>query len=192
VPAQDQLGLVVGVEGTLAGGGQAPLLGEQHPGGRHAGQEWATPERQRFGEAAARVVGPLLAQVPKTLLDEIAEPQRVDVAARDAELVAPAPGRDHRLAVVPAQQGSQPGDVGLQGRRCARWWLVVPHGLQQRTHRHRLACPDCQVGEHPALLLAAQRKSPLFARDLERAEHLVTQCHAMQALCKEGGPRYRR
>ncbi len=131
------------------------------------------PQRERSGERRGRLVPPLVAQLPRTLLGENLELVEVERARGDVEHVAGAARLDHLFP----QRLPQARHVALDEVRGRRRRLIAPEAVDDPAHRHERVRRKQEQRERRTLFPAAQIQRAAVASCLERAEHAVIDVH---------------
>jgi hypothetical protein len=155
----DDVGVTAGFEvrvDCLLGGAQPELLQPPNLGGGErlvgqVGERLAAPQCERV--TAARLV------------DQAFEADRVDVAVRQAQLVAATVGDD--LGAVALEDAAQVRHVELHHLRRARRRVLAPQAFGESVDRDRLPDPERQHRQDGALLGRPERNRPAIEVGLD-------------------------
>ena len=146
----------IGVD-RLLGRAQAPLPqptnlrgGERFFG--DVGERLATPQRERL--AGTR------------LFEQALEPDRVDLAAGQPQLVTAPTGHDNRTVAL--EQPAQVRDMLLDHLGCAWRRLIAPQALRQALRRDRMAHPQREHRQDGSLLTRTELDWPAVEARLDR------------------------
>ena len=148
-------GLEVGVDRHL-GSAQAQLVEAADLRGRerlarHVGERVAAPQRERLARAG--------------LLEQPLEAHRIDIVARELQLIAAAARDDAAVAV---EHPPQVRHVELHHLRRARRRLLAPQPLRQAIRGNRPPHLEREHREDRPLLAGAQLDRPIPEANLER------------------------